>query len=109
MFRKLVSAALMVITLALAAPRAAQATPTSTYYVWQIWGYVDLYREKNNGDVTVYFEDSAGTRITNWPDSNGVNQCPGDDGLVIAQAHPMFDRLSKAILAGGLARRKMKI
>jgi hypothetical protein len=87
----------------------ALATPSSNYYVWQVWGYVDQYRETNTGDVVVWFENSAGTRITNYPDANGVNQCPANDGLVISQTHPLFDRLSKAILAGGLARRNMKI
>jgi hypothetical protein len=110
MFRKLMLALVAsLLTLALAFPSISSATPTSDYYVWQVWGYVDQYREKNTGDVVVWFEDGNGTRITNWPNSSGTNQCPTDDGLVIAQNHPLFDRLSKTILAGGLARRKMKI
>lgn len=98
-----------VLTLATVLPGLGHATPSSNYYAWQIWGYVDQYRESNTGDVIVWFENSAGTRITNWPDANGVNQCPSNDGLVISQTHPLFERLSKAILTGGLARRNMKI
>jgi hypothetical protein len=97
------------LALALTTGGIASATPSSSHITWQVWGYVDQYRETATGDVVVWFENSAGTRITNYPDSSGVNQCPSNDGLVISQTHPLFDRLSKAILAGGLARRNMKI
>lgn len=95
--------------LVLTAGGIASATPASSNFTYQVWGYVDQYRETNTGDVVVWFETSAGTRITNYPDANGVNQCPTNDGIVISQTHPLFDRLSKAVLAGGLARRNMKI
>lgn len=107
MFRRLLLAA--VVTLAVALPSFASATPTDSYFAWQIWGYVDWYVEKNNGDVVVYWEDGNGTRITNWPNSGGVNQCPANDGLVISSSHPLFERLAKAAQTGGLARRKFKI
>lgn len=97
------------VAFSLVLPCLAQATPTDNYYAWQIWAYVDQYREQNTGDVVVWFEDSNGTRVTNFPNSAGVNQCPSNDGLVISQNHPLFDRLSKAVLTGGLARRAIKV
>jgi hypothetical protein len=107
MLRKSIFAALT--ALAFAVPAAAHATPTDSYYVWQVWGYVTQYRDSATGDVVVWFEDANGTPITNFPNASAVNQCPNNSGLVISQSHPLFDRLSKTILTGGLARRNMKI
>ncbi|MBU8898470.1 hypothetical protein DRW03_18100 [Corallococcus sp. H22C18031201] len=107
LFQKYVLGAALAVSAIL--PGIGHATPTSNGYTWQVWGFVDQYRVSNTGDVVVWFENSAGTRITNYPDANGVNQCAGNDGLVISQSHPLFDQLSKTILTGGLARRNMKI
>jgi hypothetical protein len=106
MFKKMLLVAVM---LGIACPVTSHATPTNSAAVWQIWAYVGTYRERNDGHAVVTFENSAGTQVTNFPDANGVNQCPNDPNMVIDKAHPMFERLSKALLAGGLARKKVKI
>jgi hypothetical protein len=106
MFKKLLAFATL---MTLSVPAISHATPTSNYYSWQIWAYVETYREKNTGDVVVTFEDGNGTQITNFPNSAGTNQCAGDPGVVVSKDHPLFDRLSKALLSGGLGRKKIKI
>ena len=106
MFKKLLALATLVT---LSIPAIGHASPTSNYYAWQIWAYVETYREKNTGDVVVTFEDGNGAQITSFPNSAGTNQCPGDPGMVVSKDHPLFDRLSKALLSGGLARKKIKI
>jgi len=109
----MISKKLLALTVLLAtttlSPIAVKATPIDPWFDWQIWVFVESYREKNNGDVAVTFEDSAGNQITNFPDSNGVNKCPNDPNMVIDKDHPSFDRLSKALLSAGLARKKVKI
>jgi hypothetical protein len=106
MFKKLLLVAVM---LGLAYPVTSHASPTNSNAVWQIWVYVATYRDKTDGHVEVTFETSAGTQITNFPDSGGTNQCPSDPAMIVHKDHPNFERMSKSLLAGGLARKRIKI
>lgn len=96
------------LTLALFA--SASASPTSTYSVWS-WNnlFVNTYMAHSSGDIYVTFESSSGTLFTNWNDSNGVNQCPGQPTLRLAAAYQAAPEIQKTLLAAGLARKALHV
>jgi hypothetical protein len=103
---KLIVPALLAMTLF----TSASASPTSTFSVWS-WGslFVNSYTAHSSGDIQVTFENSAGTLFTNWNDSNGVNQCPGQPTLRLAAAYQAAPEIQKTLLAAGLAHKALHV